>query len=176
MLSQLLGREVHQHRLSRKNRPSYRKKYHVPWIIQFLPSVCRDLPLSPFGTVRYSVHAWLTKSCLKVYASSSSPLSSPKEARCAAREDSVLSIDCESLFNCLTILLNTQSPSPETRSAVSPNDARFLVRLLRWLLDNSIPLLWYVNNSCVNTLRQHFPWSILYVYHPSEKNVSFLSE
>ena len=35
---------------------------------------------------------------------------------------------------------------------------------------------WYVNNSCVNTLRQHFPWSILYVYHPSEKNVSFLSE
>ena len=22
---------------------------------------------------------------------------------------------------------------------------------------------WYVNNSCVNTVRQHFPWSILYV-------------
>ena len=22
---------------------------------------------------------------------------------------------------------------------------------------------WYVNNSCVNTIRQHFPWSILYV-------------
>ena len=21
---------------------------------------------------------------------------------------------------------------------------------------------WYVNNSCVNTVRQHFPWSILY--------------
>ena len=34
----------------------------------------------------------------------------------------------------------------------------------------------YVNNSCVNTLRQHFPWSILYVYHLSEKNVPFLSE
>ena len=23
---------------------------------------------------------------------------------------------------------------------------------------------WYVNNSCVNTVRQHFPWSILYIY------------
>ena len=23
---------------------------------------------------------------------------------------------------------------------------------------------WYVNNSCVNTVRQHFPWSILYVF------------
>ena len=23
---------------------------------------------------------------------------------------------------------------------------------------------WYVNNSCVNTVRQHFPWSILYFY------------
>ena len=22
---------------------------------------------------------------------------------------------------------------------------------------------WYVNNSCVNTVRQHFPWSILYL-------------
>ena len=22
---------------------------------------------------------------------------------------------------------------------------------------------WYVNNSCVNTVRQHFPWSILYM-------------
>ena len=22
---------------------------------------------------------------------------------------------------------------------------------------------WYVNNSCVNTVREHFPWSILYV-------------
>ena len=22
---------------------------------------------------------------------------------------------------------------------------------------------WYVNNSCVNTVRQHFQWSILYV-------------
>ena len=21
---------------------------------------------------------------------------------------------------------------------------------------------WYKNNSCVNTVRQHFPWSILY--------------
>ena len=35
---------------------------------------------------------------------------------------------------------------------------------------------WYVNNSCVNTVRQNFPWSILYVYHPSEKNCLFLSE
>ena len=33
---------------------------------------------------------------------------------------------------------------------------------------------WYVNNSCVNTLRQHFPGSILYVYQPSEKNVGKL--
>ena len=24
---------------------------------------------------------------------------------------------------------------------------------------------WYVNNSCVNTVRQHFPWSILYVFY-----------
>ena len=24
---------------------------------------------------------------------------------------------------------------------------------------------WYVNNSCVNTVRQHFPWSILYFRH-----------
>ena len=24
---------------------------------------------------------------------------------------------------------------------------------------------WYVNNSCVNTVRQHFPWSILYMKH-----------
>ena len=23
---------------------------------------------------------------------------------------------------------------------------------------------WYVNNSCVNTVRQHFPWSILYFH------------
>ena len=23
---------------------------------------------------------------------------------------------------------------------------------------------WYVNNSCVNTVRQHFPWSILYLF------------
>ena len=22
---------------------------------------------------------------------------------------------------------------------------------------------WYVNNSCVNTVRPHFPWSILYL-------------
>ena len=22
---------------------------------------------------------------------------------------------------------------------------------------------WYVNNSCVNTVHQHFPWSILYL-------------
>ena len=25
---------------------------------------------------------------------------------------------------------------------------------------------WYVNNSCVNTVRQHFPWSILYFSKP----------
>ena len=24
---------------------------------------------------------------------------------------------------------------------------------------------WYVNNSCVNTVRPHFPWSILYLYN-----------
>ena len=24
---------------------------------------------------------------------------------------------------------------------------------------------WYVNNSCVNTVRQHFPWSILYLLY-----------
>ena len=23
---------------------------------------------------------------------------------------------------------------------------------------------WYVNNLCVNAIRQHFPWSILYLY------------
>ena len=23
---------------------------------------------------------------------------------------------------------------------------------------------WYVNNSCVNTVRKHFPWSIFYIY------------
>ena len=23
---------------------------------------------------------------------------------------------------------------------------------------------WYVNNLCVNTVRQHFPWSILYIW------------
>ena len=23
---------------------------------------------------------------------------------------------------------------------------------------------WYVNNSCVNTVRPHFPWSILYIF------------
>ena len=26
---------------------------------------------------------------------------------------------------------------------------------------------WYVNNSCVNTVRQHFPWSILYLVNNS---------
>ena len=25
---------------------------------------------------------------------------------------------------------------------------------------------WYVNNSCVNTVRPHFPWSILYILNP----------
>ena len=29
---------------------------------------------------------------------------------------------------------------------------------------------WYVNNSCVNTVRQHFPWSILYISHQTMKN------
>ena len=24
---------------------------------------------------------------------------------------------------------------------------------------------WYINNSCVNTIRPHFPWSVLYVLH-----------
>ena len=24
---------------------------------------------------------------------------------------------------------------------------------------------WYVNNSCVNIVRQHFPWSILFLFH-----------
>ena len=28
---------------------------------------------------------------------------------------------------------------------------------------------WYVNNSCVNTVRQHFPWSILYIYPYQKK-------
>ena len=23
---------------------------------------------------------------------------------------------------------------------------------------------WHVNNSCINTVRQHFPWSILYIF------------
>ena len=27
---------------------------------------------------------------------------------------------------------------------------------------------WYVTNSCVNTVRPHFPWSILYVFLISE--------
>ena len=27
---------------------------------------------------------------------------------------------------------------------------------------------WYVNNSFVNTVRQHFPWSILYFLHAFE--------
>ena len=29
---------------------------------------------------------------------------------------------------------------------------------------------WYVNNSCVNTVRQHFPWSILYVLYCKMEN------
>ena len=28
---------------------------------------------------------------------------------------------------------------------------------------------WYVNNSCVNTIRQHFPWSILYVSNMAKR-------
>ena len=31
---------------------------------------------------------------------------------------------------------------------------------------------WYVNNSCVNTVRQHFPWSILYFIHNTEKIIT----
>ena len=36
---------------------------------------------------------------------------------------------------------------------------------------------WYVNNSCVNTVRQHFPWSILYEPHNSiaGENIRFSS-
>ena len=34
---------------------------------------------------------------------------------------------------------------------------------------------WYVNNSCVNNVRQHFPWSILYIrvsiYHHMLSNI-----
>ena len=29
---------------------------------------------------------------------------------------------------------------------------------------------WYVNNQCINTVRQHFPWSILYVPVPLTKH------
>ena len=29
---------------------------------------------------------------------------------------------------------------------------------------------WYVNNSYVNTVRQHFPWSILYVFTMRNKS------
>ena len=36
---------------------------------------------------------------------------------------------------------------------------RNLTRSLR-----SLVRFWYVNNSCVNTVRQHFPWSILYLW------------
>ena len=35
---------------------------------------------------------------------------------------------------------------------------------------------WYVNNSCVNTVRQHFPWSILYIldyYSPVYNFISY---
>ena len=28
---------------------------------------------------------------------------------------------------------------------------------------------WYVNNSCVNTVRQHFRWSILYLFYIKQK-------
>ena len=31
---------------------------------------------------------------------------------------------------------------------------------------------WYVNNSCVNTVRQHFPWSILYLAQLFNRNGS----
>ena len=30
---------------------------------------------------------------------------------------------------------------------------------------------WYVNNSCVNTVRQHFPWSILYLFTFKEQSI-----
>ena len=33
---------------------------------------------------------------------------------------------------------------------------------------------WYVNNSCVNTVRQHFPWSILYVRYVWTTGVCYL--
>ena len=33
---------------------------------------------------------------------------------------------------------------------------------------------WYVNNSCVNTVRQHFPWSILYTLNPIQTLVSLM--
>ena len=36
----------------------------------------------------------------------------------------------------------------------------FVSEILFAALTHSI--FWYVNNSCVNTVRQHFPWSILY--------------
>ena len=34
---------------------------------------------------------------------------------------------------------------------------------------------WYVNNSCVNTVRQHFPWSILYLKQVKSKRRVFLN-
>ena len=33
---------------------------------------------------------------------------------------------------------------------------------------------WYVNNSCVNTVRPHFPWSILYVCRRSVDNKALI--
>ena len=30
---------------------------------------------------------------------------------------------------------------------------------------------WYINNSCVNTIHTHFPWSVLYVLHCSQSCV-----
>ena len=33
---------------------------------------------------------------------------------------------------------------------------------------------WYVNNSCVNTVRQHFPWSILYLRAHQKDNTGVL--
>ena len=35
---------------------------------------------------------------------------------------------------------------------------------------------WYVNNSYVNTVRQHFPWSILYILHAVVDKFSSVGE
>ena len=35
---------------------------------------------------------------------------------------------------------------------------------------------WYVNNSCVNIVRQHFPWSILYLRDDRSSGDSFSNQ